>query len=436
MGHIKKTTGFTDLAVLIATAILAFIFAFAPTAVAAEKTTTEEILDILKDTGQISDSKYEDLKERVKKEESPYELEVGGRILADWAVFSADDSLGDDLNGHGVEFRSARIVISGSFENNIMFKANYDFAGDGDADFKDVFIGMQKIPYLGNIKLGHFKEPFSLEEQTSSKYITFMERGLPNAFSPGRNTGAMIYNSGLDKRMSWALGAFYDTDSFGDGFNDHTDINLSGRITGAPLYKHNGQQAIHLGLSYTHQFRDEDETTLGYSSRPEAHLAEVSLADTGAIPADGANIFSLETAAVKGPFSLQGEYMHAFLDSDSGNDPDFNGYYVYASYFLTGESRNYNPGSGSFGRVKPNNDFSFQNGGFGAWELGLRYSSLDLTDQDLGDGELKDLTLGINWYLNSHVRMMCNYVFADLSDHAVYDDDQANILQTRLQVDF
>ncbi len=49
MGHFKNSSGFTNLAMLIATAILAFIFAFAPTAGAAEKTTTEEILDILDD---------------------------------------------------------------------------------------------------------------------------------------------------------------------------------------------------------------------------------------------------------------------------------------------------------------------------------------------------------------------------------------------------
>ncbi|MFP4257307.1 MAG: OprO/OprP family phosphate-selective porin, partial [Desulfobacterales bacterium] len=151
---------------------------------------------------------------------------------------------------------------------------------------------------------------------------------------------------------------------------------------------------------------------------------------------DDADIMSLEAAMVMGPFSAQGEYMQSFVGSDAANDPDFSGYYVYGSYFLTGESRNYKPGSGSFGRVKPNRDFSFHKQGAGAWELGVRYSSLDLNDESIEGGELNDLTLGVNWHLNPNVRTMINYVYADLEDRADVDDDSANILQARFQVDF
>ncbi|MFP4650743.1 MAG: OprO/OprP family phosphate-selective porin, partial [Desulfobacterales bacterium] len=282
--------------------------------------------------------------------------------------------------------------------------------------------------------------------QTSSKYITFMERGLPNVFSPSRNTGVMVYDSALEKRMSWAVGTFYDADGFGvSDFNDSTDINLTARVTGAPVYADDGKKAAHLGLSYTRQFRDEgateDETKVQYKARPEAHITGARLADTGdfdngGFPFDDADIMSLEAAMVMGPFSAQGEYMQSFVGSDAANDPDFSGYYVYGSYFLTGESRNYKPGSGSFGRVKPNRDFSFHKQGAGAWELGVRYSSLDLNDEAIEGGELNDLTLGVNWHLNPNVRTMINYVYADLEDRADVDDDSANILQARFQVDF
>ena len=46
----------------------------------------------------------------------------------------------------------------------------------------------------------------SLEELTSSKYITFMERSLPNVFAQGRNTGFQIANAFADRRATAAVG--------------------------------------------------------------------------------------------------------------------------------------------------------------------------------------------------------------------------------------
>ncbi len=430
-----------------------------------EKTATEEILDILKEQGQISDSRYRELMEKAEEEEvsgaklipywdeglgfaSPdgrFEIEIGGRIMVDWATISADDQFeaeieaaeGNPLEGDGVEFRRARLFVEGTVYDVVIFKAQYDFAG-GDPEFKDVYMGLKKIPGIGHIKVGHFKEPYSIEEQTSSKYITFMERSLPvNAFSPGRNTGLMIYNSALDNRMSWAVGTFYNADDFGNNFNDFSDINLSARVTGAPLYANDGKQAVHLGLSYSHQFRDADEETeLRYRVRPSAHITDARLANTGHIPADDADIVGLEAAAVFGPFSAQAEYITSRISSDAADDPVFSGYYVYGSYFLTGESRDYKPGSGAFSRITPKSDFHLTKGGTGAWELALRYAGVDLTDEDIEGGELSDITLGVNWHLNPNVRVMFNYVYADLEDRAEVSDDNANIFQTRFQIDF
>ena len=61
----------------------------------------------------------------------------------------------------------------------------------------------------------------------------------------------------------------------------------------------------------------------------------------------------------------------------------------------------------------------------------MRYSGLDLTDGVVAGGELNDVTLGLNWYLNAHSRAMVNYIWSDLKDVGV-----ANILFVRFQVDF
>ena len=117
----------------------------------------------------------------------------------------------------GVEFRRARLYMSGTIYKNVFFKAQYDFA-DGDARFKDVYVGVKKIPIIGHIKIGNFKEPFSLEELTSSKYITFMERSVAtSAFAPSRHHGVMAYNTvpGTDDRATWAVGMFRNSDGYG-----------------------------------------------------------------------------------------------------------------------------------------------------------------------------------------------------------------------------
>ncbi|MGH8579986.1 MAG: OprO/OprP family phosphate-selective porin [Gammaproteobacteria bacterium] len=137
------------------------------------------------------------------------------------------------------------------------------------------------------------------------------------------------------------------------------------------------------------------------------------LVDTGNIPGD-VNYFTLfggELAGIYGPFSVQSEYIRADVDRETGGDPGFNGYYGYASWFLTGESRNYKADKGVFD-ILPLKPFSLKTGGWGAWEVAVRYSNLDLNDEGVRGGEIDDLSFALNWYPNPYVRLMANYVSA------------------------
>ena len=428
-----------------------------------EKSVTEQILDILKKEDKITDEEYEELSKRAKEEKGKdtdfdvfwkdglkfeskdgnFKAQIGGRIQVDYAKIDGDNPMvndietleGNTLDGSGVEFRRARLFMSGTIYDSVDFKAQYDFAGS-DADFKDVWIGLRDIPYVGVIRGGHQKEPFSLEEQTSSKYITFMERALPNAFSPSRNTGLLMKNAVLDKRMTWGVGVFEDVDDTGDSFNDFDDWNATARITGLPWYEEDGRRLVHLGLSYTHQFRDDDDTTVRFRQRPESHITDARIVNTGRFGADDVDIVTPELALVYGPFSLQGEYTYTWTDASEADDPEFDGYYIFGSWFITGEHRRYSTSSGAFSRVKPKTNFHPTEPGWGAWEVAARYSNIDLKDQEIDGGEADNITLGLNWYLNPNVRMMFNYVYSDLEDRAGVDDDDLNIFQTRLQIDF
>ncbi len=374
---------------------------------------------------------------RLDSLDKTFKLKIGGRIMGDFSFGNYDDDvaryIGEQSDGH--EFRRARLYVAGTVYDEYEFKAQYDFAG-GDADFKDVYLGIKHLPYIGGVRLGHFKEPFSLEELTSSKHITFMERALPNMFAPSRNVGIMVHNHILDDRVTYAVGVFRPTGHYGDGHGDG-DYAVTGRLTCLPWYANKGRQLLHLGASLS---RRNGSDSFRYRERPENHQAD-RLIDTGTFRADNVELAGLEAALVLGPFSVQSELMHAYVDRKGpggATDATFDGYYVEASYFLTGEHRQYKKSHGAFSRVKPRHNFSLKEGGLGAWQLAARYSHLGLNDEDLRGGEEDNITLGLNWYLNPNMRLMLNYVIADVDrDFGGRERDlDANYLMMRYQIDF
>jgi phosphate-selective porin OprO/OprP len=355
-----------------------------------------------------------------------FKLKIGGRLQTDWLWSSDDNAIKSDVGEQedGVEIRRARLYFSGLIYGNVEYKLQFDFAG-GQAALKDAYLCLTDFP-LGELWMGHFKEPFSLDELTSSKYITFLERALPNIFAPSRNTGFMLHNVTSDERMTTAIGVFRDTDDFGENVDDG-GYNITGRVTALPIYENKGANLLHLGAAYS--YRNPDDT-IRYRQRPEAHLTD-RFVDTGSFAGDRVDLVGLEAAWVKGPLSLQGEYMLAKADRlGSGSDVKFDGYYIQASYFLTGEHRNYKTSEGAFSRIKPKKNYSAA-GGPGAWEVKARYSGLDLSDKDITGGKLDNISAGLNWYLNPNTKIMWDYVHADKDDVG-----QADMLMMRLQFDF
>ncbi len=391
---------------------------------------------------------------RMETEDGRFKLRLGGRIHQDWAWFKQDTSIARAFGNSqdGTEFRRARLYLSGLLYDAVSFKAEYDFA-DGDSDLKDVYMALSDVPVVGHIRVGHFKEPFGLDELISDNSITFLERPLLSSFVPSRNTGVMLRNQVLQQRMTWAAGVFRTTDDYGNG-SDDGDYSVTARVTGLPWYAAEGQRLLHLGAAYSHRPRNG---AMRLRARPEAHLSEFRYVDTGLFESEDVDLIGLEAALKWGAFSLQGEYVRAGVDSvrrttftnfslRDGVHSEFDGYYMAASYLLSGEERPYDRGKGVFGRIRPAQNFSLkEGGGWGAWEVALRYSHLDLSDGYLRGGREANWTAGLNWYLNSHSRVMLNYTRGAITRDGPslsgrwrgrgFEGD-VHILQTRFQVDF
>ncbi|MCK4840222.1 MAG: hypothetical protein KAS94_15555 [Desulfobulbaceae bacterium] len=384
---------------------------------------------------------------RFKTKDNNFDIKIGGRFQLDGAIIDPDNRTKEafpDLSGDELEIRRVRIYILGTIYRDYDFKFQVDFARWPDVLYKDAYIDMKNIPYVGTIRVGHQFEPFSLEEETSTKYITFMERALPTlAFDPKRNTGLLLFNAPLNKRLWWGAGVFKPVeDDAPFDFSGHSDLNVSARIAGLPWFEDETKLLL-LGLSCIHKFRSdstEEDKRLIFSARPESNLAD-ELVNTGRLISDGADLINPEFVLVMGPFSLQGEYYYASVDRDTGRNLNFSGFYAFASYFITGESRPYIASEASFGPVKPKRNFDLKTGsGLGAWEVALRYSYIDLNDEDIQGGEEKNFTAGLNWYLNPNVRIMFNYIFAHVEDSNAgpqfLREGDTNIFQMRFQIEW
>lgn len=384
----------------------------------------------------------------LRSADGAFALRVGGRIQLDTAFFDPDAGwerwgaeypefgLGDEEDG--LEFRRSRLSIGGTFYRDLAFRAEYDFAADSPGNdggrFADVFLEFKNLPYLGSLRLGHFQEPFTLEDMTSNRYTTYMERSLPNTFAPSFNVGAMARNTLFKERMTWALGLFKTTDDW-PSENDSSEEDgyaVTGRVTGLPWLAEDGRHYLHLGASAT---RRNPDGPFRYRARPEAHLAQQYL-DTGVLETSSLFAYGAEALLVYGPASLQAEYVRSDLDIEAMGERSFDSYYVSGSWFLTGEHRPYAASEGVVTRLRPKRPFSLrdEDRGWGAWEVALRYSWLDLNDGPVRGGEMTDWTLALNWYVNANTRIMLNYIIAE-PENDLYDGE-VEIFQTRFQVDF
>ncbi|MFN0067777.1 MAG: OprO/OprP family phosphate-selective porin [Limisphaerales bacterium] len=369
-------------------------------------------------------------------EETRMAGKIGAKVAADAAAFVADD----DFTGFdaGAELRRIRIYARGdclmvlpvSYEVEIGYIPNEFY-------IENSYLKFRNLGFLGDLQAGQFQAPMTLENYGSSRDMMFMEAASPlQALAPGVNAGFQVGRPVAEERMTWAAGLF--TDSVGDDIGDATSgfARFVGRVTGLPVYQDDPggsgpSRLLHVGLSGTLLYAAD--SAVRYRSRPESHLAPY-VVDTGDLPADASYAGGAEAAWVEGPLCLQAEYVHVWVQGASAPDAGFGGFYLAASWFLTGESRPYDRQQGIFTRVIPRRSFDPRRGGWGAWEVAARVSHVDLNDTGASGGRLTMLLTGVNWHLHPHVKWRFNYGFGQVSGRSPEGD--LNIFQTRVELDF
>jgi hypothetical protein len=182
----------------------------------------------------------------------------------------------------------------------------------------DAYINYSVGTYL-NILLGQVQMPFSLENQTSDAYGTWMERSMPiRAFvAPGpRDIGGTVWGELGHDVLSYALGIFG-----GDGQNRPSvdaRVDFMGRIYARPFARDatsDFAKYFQIGVSARHG--DRDSKSVGYDYTPISTaqgfvLWKTTYTDSQSrqihiLPSGAQNALGGELRLRAGRFALQGE---------------------------------------------------------------------------------------------------------------------------------
>ena len=365
----------------------------------------------------------------------------------------------------GLGMRRLRTDFQGTFFRDIDWRFEYDFmrgfgntGGSTASGITYAWVRYRPVDTV-NLVFGQQNAATSMESYGSNRYITFQERSLTNnAFWEAGNMNK--YNMGFiveyaDKvfDMPVTLRPGIVTESIGNvnsglaGTDSSTNPNGNnnrnnqqghwqgnqsyaaiGRATIAP-YKDKEGNLVHVGVNgywrnINNTFNNGALTNGGWSfgAQPDTSVDRTTMITTGNLT-NGAvaggtgkshivqsiGYFGGELAGVWGPVHFTSEGQVAQINGTNYGSDYLWGTYAQAGWFVTGESRRYNNGTGTWDRVLPKENFLFGSG-IGAIELAARFDVMNLNSNNISGGNMDAFTLGANWYMTPRLRLTTNWV--------------------------
>ncbi len=362
----------------------------------------------------------------LRSADKAYQLRITGQIQGDSRSYV---NTGDRVDIDAFSVRRARLGIEATVFDHYEFRFLPDF-GNGQTRVQDAYGNVHYVDWL-QFEAGKFKQPFSYEQLVQDRFVPTMERSLIDQLVPARDVGVMVHGQKL----------------FGDRFDYAVSVS-NGEINGDADVNDNKDVAARVAVR---PFASSDPTLLsglqfGMAATTGVQQELVSpavLRTPGGVPwfqfnatvrADGVrNRYSPEVSYFLGGLGLAAQYYHqdqrlhpALVGAGSRVLVDLpaEGFYVLATYLLTGEERTtYSQAVVPNASFDPAHPLSYP----GAWELVTRVSHLELGSEVFAPGVPRladptrytraatELTLGFNWYLNAWVRAQFNY------EHAWFD---------------
>ncbi|TVR37874.1 MAG: porin [Bacteroidia bacterium] len=363
-----------------------------------------------------------------------YKMWFDLRVQADGAAF-----FGDTWNdiGNGVAMRRVRVAFKAELTDKWEAEFDMDFA-DALADLKDAFLIYRASPRL-DIKAGNFKERFSMEQNTSSRWLTFMERPAAlRTIAPSRHLGLQFhyhrpYFVGVGGLHFQDVGDYEAVQNRKDnnaGLGINEGYSLTGKLTFIPFW-HEIDRGLHFGVagSYrTPKTHDSAINSVRFDSRSNSNINRKKYLDTDRmLYTDNYQVYNFEVAGNYKGFRFATEYIMANVNRDvnpaTGMDLDseqFSGFYIMGSYLLFGGTQLYNNYQGEY--TQPINGKPW-----GDVEIALRYDYSDFNNKNGSDdpadwgvmgGSGEGFTFAINYYAPKNVKLQVNYGYLNFDRYA------------------
>lgn len=370
---------------------------------------------------------------KTKKEQDGFTYNLGAKIqLRSETYDGVFSNNGERETDYYV--RRAEVSADGQFTTSLNYevKARADY--QGKLSLRDAYISYE-LPYKSEIVAGRFDPDFGLELSGSSSWTTANERS--SIWDLVKNAGDGSDGEGLALRSAHK---HYFLSAGGFRFSDNRVLNL--RAAYIPL--NNNEQTLHLGYSVRNAIYDNPDSGV---IRTDLAMWGVHVNDNGnsvRLARDSRNsgfdddtTQVLELAYARGPLSIQGEHLERkFNGAHHEEGRTAKGDYVQIAYTLTGEARNYNTKSATFGKIKPS-------GHYGAWEIFYRYDRLEtngeagMLSQSRSHGEATSQVIGVNWYALDYLKISANYINGDapLIPNDT-DDEQGKAVSLQAQFKF
>ncbi|MBK9290225.1 MAG: TonB-dependent receptor [Bacteroidetes bacterium] len=358
----------------------------------------------------------------LESQSGDYRMWFDIRVQTDGAVFSKEVM---NPIGNGTSIRRARFATKVRFSKSWYAELDLDFS-NSELELKDAYLEYTFRNGL-ELKAGNFKEGFSMESTTTSRYLTFIERPMViSAFAPSRHIG-MAATYGIGPLLG--IGGIHfqsvgdvEERAFSEDNNKNTGtdegISYTGKLVYMPFYQ-DPYQGLHFGVSGSYRTPKTDAEvpgTMRFSTRSNNSINRKKYIDTDLIAnVDHSTLAGLEFAAYRRNIRLQGEYVmnNVYLKNDLPAEK-FDGWYAMGSALLFGGKYNYNTTEGEFTQVGRGKKW-------GDVEIALRYDYLNMNTRDEGKimgGAGEAYTAGLNFYPNNNVKIMLNYAFINHDRYA------------------